>query len=211
MRTTSINVFNNQQIEVFIEKHEKWFEVWQVGELKQRVVLDHYLTHDVLEGRLEYAKTGDLIWRDAAREEIPKEKHQNAIEYEKTIKAGKFWDSQNLILHLRARIFLPIDRKAFNAAKKLILGQWTDGNITMSLEPDNKLQWSCLNPSAPSSIGTNISGHAPDCWKFALWQLHLWNVEHRCGTRASIFHVDEHELHCMSGGPCRIARIFRRI
>ena len=209
MRTTSINVFNNQQIEIFIEKHEHWFELWQVGKLKQRMVLNHYLTHDDLESYLGYAKFGDIIWRDASHEEIPTEKHQNAIEYEETIKAGRFIDSQ-LSPHLDTTGFLPIDRKALNTAKRLILGKWTDGNVTLSLEPNHKLQWSCLNKPNLHKLGENISGHAPDWWDFARWQLPLWNTEHRCGVRASILHVDDQELHFPTGGAGIIARIFRR-
>jgi hypothetical protein len=149
MRTVTIPVYNNQQIELFIEKVKDGFELWAVGVVKgQRVVIDHHLTHDDLPARLEYAQPEDLIWRDAERSEIPVEKHKNAIEMEETIEREVFWDYENrsksacpsVTGHLAALDFLTLDKKELAAAKKMMLGRWTDSVLTFSVEPNNKLQ-----------------------------------------------------------------------
>src|SRR2546423_213764 len=96
VRTTVVSVRNGQKLELFVKKQQKWFEFWAVGVAKgQRTVLDHHLTHDDLEAHLEYAKASDLVWRDSVQSELPLEKHRNALEMEKTIKQGKFWDYQS--------------------------------------------------------------------------------------------------------------------
>lgn len=93
MRTTTITVYNNQRVEVFVEKTEDGFEMWLVGLIKgRRIVISHYLTHDDLEAHLEYALPGDLVWREAMRSKLPEDKHQIAIEEEETIADGTFWD-----------------------------------------------------------------------------------------------------------------------
>ena len=87
MKTVTITVHNNKNLELFVEKHEDWFEVWIVGPIRKRRTLpDHHLTHDDLERHLEYAKPGDLVWCHAGKAAIPAEKHRNAIEAEETIK-----------------------------------------------------------------------------------------------------------------------------
>ncbi len=218
MRTTAITVHNNQTLEVFVEKRKDGFELWMVGPMKanDRAVLDHHLTHDDLEARLVYAKPGDLIWRDAAASEIPTEKHQNAIEGEKTIQQGTFWDFEKLHQsvggHFGAIALLPTDRKESNAAKKLLLGRWTDGVATLNIEPNNKLGWSCTDLNHPLNVGEKIDGHAPDWWNFAMWRVALMNDEHKCGTHVGVLRVDERELHIEGvGGLHRLATVFHRV
>jgi len=71
MRAVTITVHNNQKLEVFVRKLADGFEVFCAGLVRgRRVLIDHHLTRDDLEGHLKYAKPGDLIWRNAARSEI---------------------------------------------------------------------------------------------------------------------------------------------
>lgn len=220
MRTTAIVVQNNQTFEIFVEKHEDHFEIWTVGPVKgRRVLLDHHLTHDDVEAHLEYAKPGDLVWHDATSWQIPKEKIQNAIEYEETIKRGAFLDyedwpeevGRSVTRHLRSISHLTIDRRESMAAKKALIGRWTDGVVTMGLEPNNKLRWSCTDFNHPLNIGERYDGHAPDWWNFGMWELHLMNDEHKCGTHTGVLRVGKEELHISGKRPHRIAYIFRRV
>src|SRR5437867_7849604 len=120
MRTVAITIHNNHKFELFVEKRRQGFEFWVVGPAKgHRMLLDHHVTHDDLEARLEYAQAGDLIWRDAVRSEMPAEKHQNAIEMEETIRLDTFWDfeklHQSVTGHLGAISFLMMDKAEWNA------------------------------------------------------------------------------------------------
>ncbi len=239
MRTVAISVRNNKTLELFVEKRGNGFEVWVVGLVqKQRTLLDHRLTHDDLERRLEYAKVGDLIWRDAGEAEIPAEKHRNAIEAEATIKRGTFWDyddpqldemealarqasalpassvpsHRSVANHLNSIALLSENKAEWNAAKQAILGQWTDGVVTMKLEPDHRLLWSCADRQHPLNVGERVNAHAPNWWNFAMWRLHLMNNEYKCGTHVGVLNVGDNELHVFENGhPHRIAHVFERI
>jgi hypothetical protein len=139
MRTVSIPVYNNTKIELFTEKRNDHFEFWAVGVAKDsRVIIAHRLTHNDLEARLEYARPGDLAWREADPSEIPAEKHPRAVEMEAATARGVFSDSVDD--QLRPCSFLDRDRKTTAAAKKLILGRWTDGALTFGIEPKDKLE-----------------------------------------------------------------------
>jgi hypothetical protein len=220
MRTVSIPVYNEQKLELFIEKLKDGFEFWAVGIIKgERVVIDHHLTHDDLQARLEYAQPEDLIWRDATRSEIPVEKHNKAILQEETIERGVFWDYENahkgaqqsVASHLGAISFLTKDRKELIAAKKMILGRWTDGVLTFSTEPNNKLQWSCADRNHPLNVVERTSGHRMDWWNFASWKFAVMNEKHKAATYVSVLRVNEQELHLTGGGHLhRMAQIFRR-
>ena len=218
MRKVVIRVRNNQEIEIFVDRLREGFEFWAVGMVKgRRILIDHHLTHDDLEARLEYAQPGDLIWHDAARSEIPFEKHGNAIAQEETMSRRVFWDYdgraegqiQSVTCHLGAIGFLTPDRKESSVAKKMMLGAWTDGILSFRLEPQNKLVWSCAKTNYWLS---RRDGHKPDWWNFARWGIGLINQKHSCGTHVGVLHVGEHELHLKGGGHLhRMAHIFRRI
>ena len=219
MRTFSILVRSNQKFEIFVEKINRGFEIWQVGPIKgHRTVLDHYLTHDDLEAHLEYLHAGDLAWADAARSQIPNEKHLSAIQMEESIKRGTFIDQKTewnkpLAYHFASPVnLIPINRKEWNIAKKAMLGRWTDGVATVDFEPDAKLKWSCpTDKPHPFNSGTRGHGYIPDWWSFASWQLHLMNDEYKIGMRIGVLRVDDHELHVWSEShPHRLAHIFRR-
>jgi hypothetical protein len=216
MRKTSITVHNTQRLDVFIEKRRNGFQLWIVGVVNgHRVVFDHHLTHDDLEAHLAYAVPGDLVWRDAVGSDIPLEKHKNANQMEDTIKQGTFWDfeklGQSMAAHFGAVSVLPRDRKELNAAAKAVIGRWTDGIVTLSVEPGHKLGWSCVDRNHPLNLGERIHGHSPDWWNFAAWRLHLMNNKHKCGTHVGVMRVDERELHVDANAPHRLVTVFRRI
>ncbi len=218
MRTVSILVRNNQKLDLFVEKLKDGFELWAVGIVNgQRVVIDHHLTHDDLQARLEYAQAEDLVWRDADRSEIPAEKHKNALEKEETISRGVFWDYENraghsVASHLGAINFLTLDKKELAAAKKMLLGRWTDGVLTFSVEPNNRLQWSCADRNHPLNVVERTSGHLVDWWNFAKWQFAVVNEKHKAATYVAVLRVNEHELHVTGGGHLhRVAHVFRRV
>lgn len=218
MRTAEITVYNNQKLEVFVEKRKDYFEIWTVGPIKgHRMLLDHHLTHDDLEARLEYAKPGDVVWRDADCSELPVLKHPRAMGYEKTVKREFFLDFENMLQeinrsvtgHLAGIIFLITDRRELRAAKKILLGRWTDGVLTMGLEPNNKIEWSCTDQN--HRLNWEFREHVPDWWNFAMWRLGLMNMVYKCGTHVGVLRVDDQELHLHGGSPHRLARIFRRV
>jgi hypothetical protein len=218
MRTASIKIHNNQVLEVFVEKRKSGFEVWVIGPVKGcRVILSHHLTHDDLEAELEYARAGDLIWRNAVPSEIPGEIHPVANEAAANIKRGMFSDfgklNQSLTYHVMGIINVPsLDRKGWNVAKKAIWGRWTDGVANVGFEPDAKLKWSCpTGRPHPFNSGVRGNGHVPDWWSFASWQLHLMNDEHKTGMRVAVLRVDEQELHISNDDDSpRLAHIFHR-
>lgn len=218
MRAVTIPVKNNLSVEIFVEKLKDGFEVWGVGTAKEgRMILDHHLTHDNVEARLEYARPHDLVWRDAQLSEIPTAKHQNAIEREETITRGVFWDYENrgrgaydsVTGHLSSIDFLVRDRKDLVAAKKAMHGQWTDGVLTFTIMHGNRLEWFCEDKQ--HWLNKGASRPAPDWWNFAKWEFALLNDKHKIGTHITVLRVDEHELHVCGGGRAhRLAYIFRR-
>ena len=188
MRTVAITVHNNRKLELFVEGRKEGFEVWIVGPVRRRrTLLDHRLTHDDLETRLQYAEAGDLVWRDGAEAEIPVKKHRNAIETEGTIERGTFWDYDNPLLdeteamareaiglpkytgpsrrnvanHLGAIVLLSedTDEAERTTLEDAILGRWTDGVVTMCFERGHKLQWSCAERQHPLNVGERSNGH----------------------------------------------------
>jgi hypothetical protein len=217
MRTTQITVHNNQRFEIFTQRQGDGFEFWTVATIKaRRMILDHHLTHDDLEAHLTYAQPGDLIWKNATPSEVPTEKHSSAVEMEGSIKRGVFVDladqpNQLLAYHLTSMSLIPVDRKTWNFAKKVIHGQWADGFAKVVFDPDCKLKWSCpLDRPHPLNSGARTHGQKPDWWNFANWQLHLMNSEHKCGMRTGVLRVDEQEFHIFSDQPDRLAHILRR-
>jgi len=218
MRKTVVSFHNNQLLEVFVEKHHDFSEVWITGPVKEtRMVLEHHLTHDDLEQCLEYALPGDLVWRDTTPSEIPKEIHPVARHANENIKRGVFSDYGSvhrlLALHVLGIINVPsLDRKALSNAKKVMLGPWFDGIATLDFEPNAKLRWSCpLDQPHPLNLGFRKGGYLPDWWGFASWQLHLMNNEHKSGMRIAVLHVDDEKLHVVNQcHPRRLAYVFHR-
>jgi hypothetical protein len=212
MRTTSFSVRNTQKLEVFVEKLEDGFEIWIVGKInEQRIVLDHHLSHDDLERHLEYSKSGDLIWHDTLRSEIPAIKDQWAIEMEDTIKRGVFWDEAPSS-HFDSIKLLAREKKDWLPVKETMLGAWTDGILNFTFESKNKLQWSCNDPTHWLNVGAQ--GPAPDWWNFALWGLafmHGVGTVHATGmNNIGVLHVDDQELHIRNCRSARLAYIFHR-
>jgi len=210
MRTVAIPVYTSKKLELFVEKREEGFELWAVGISKgQRLVIDHSLTRDDLETHLEYAHREDLIWHEAILSEIPAEKHKNAIEREECF--GKF--QYGIARIISAIGFIDRDRKDTAAAKKAILGKWSDGILTLNLEPNDKLQWSCLD----LRYWLNVWGdkQLPNWWGLSgVWELHLManmNTPKACGTHVGVLHVDEKELHIRSGHLNRIVHVFQKV
>lgn len=213
MRAVTIPVYTSKKLELFVEKLKDGFELWAVGVVKgRRILIDHHLTHDDLETRLEYARPKDLIWRDAAPSEIPAEKHAKAIQMEETIYERRgFWDGVDS--NLASVYLLDRDRKEASAAKKMILGRWTDGVVTLSLEPNNKLQWTCVDPQHWLNVWGQNTSQPPDWWNMGSWELGLManrNTRQACGTHAGVLHVDEKELHIRGGHLNRIVHVFYR-
>jgi hypothetical protein len=189
-----------------------------------------------LEAHLEYANPGDLVWREASRLDIPIDKHPNAIEMEETIKQGAFWDyddqhideleslarlasglparsglsGRSVAGHLSSIAFLVTDKKEMSKAKRFILGQWTDGVVTLNIGPNHELGWLCTDQKHPLNVGEQVHNHSPDWWNFAMWQIYLMNDEHKCGTHTGVLNVDESELHLNGTYPHRIAHVFCR-
>lgn len=238
MRTVAITIYNTVKFEIFLKKRNRSVEIWLVGPHKgNRMILDHHLTHDDIEKHLEYAQPCDLFWRDAPPSEIPIKKHRNAIEMEETIKVRKFIDYddpqidvmeslarqamgqpvlpgqsfRSVASHLSSIVFITPDKKEIRKAKQLILGRWTDGVVTLDLQPNHKLQWACANKQHPLNVGEQVHGCIPNWWNFAAWRIALFNDEKNCGMYGGILRVDNNELHFTGGYPHRIALVFRRV
>jgi hypothetical protein len=220
MRTTAFIVYYNKKFEIFVEKRKDGFELWAVGPIKgRRTLLDHHLTHDDVEAHLEYAKPGDLVWRDAALSEIPTEKHRSAVEGEQTIQRGAFCDClshpekpfQNVVNHLSALVIIARDRKGAKDAKKALLGQWTDGVATLDIKPNNELELSCTDLGHPLNIGKGVQSEVSERWEFKEWQLSFLNKKKQWISSLRVLHADEQRLHFQSMHPNRLAHIFRKI
>lgn len=212
MRKVTIPVYNHYNIELFVEKLNIGFELWAVGIVGgKRILIDHRLTRDDLETQLEYVQPRDLTWHDATRLEIPNEKHRLAVSQEEPISRGVF--SQGVRSNLFAITFLDRDKKDTTAAKKLMLGSWSDGVVTFNLEPKNKLEWSCADLRHWLNVWGAVNKQAPNWWNFSsAWEFHLMadmNTPQVCGTHVGVIHVDEKELR-LRGGVNRIALVFRR-
>jgi len=215
MRTTSLSVHNDQILEIFTEpreEHPGQFFVWMVGDIKgQRTVLNHFATQDDYERRLCYIRPGDILWRDADNLDIPSTKNQNAIENEELIEQGVLWDDPRLWCYFGNQ-FPPVSRKALNAARKLIVGDWSDGTITLSFRPDSQLH---IDFPAPAShhrflfTSTNVN-HA-DWWGLGRWFLFLMNDKQKCGEKIGLWKCDEHELHIYSDQEDVLVHPFHRV
>lgn len=214
MRTTTISVHNNQAIEVFTQRKEEGFELWMVGTIKgNRMVLDHHLTHDDLENRLRYQQPNDLEWREAVQSEIPSLKHSNAEEMEETINRGKFIDNESVVAQFGfgSIDLLPNDRKTLNAAKKAILGQWTDGQVKIVFNSESKLTLHGLCRDHLLNRVRNPNDPVRDWWSFASWQLWFMNAEQKIGQRIGVLRLDQEELHVFNDKPDCLAHVFRRL
>jgi len=213
MRTVGIPVHNNQTLDVFTRRRGglyDGFEVWMVGIVKsERVILDHFITQEHMERRLAYARPGDLAWVDTELSALPSQKTRAAQEAEETIKRGKFLDLASLIYYFNAVYWLSPDRKMCNAAKRAILGRWTDGVATITFEPESRLQISC--PAAASHpLYSAAYDHQADWWSFAPWMLHMLNDKKKSGERTSVFRCDERELHILSRKRDTLVHVFHR-
>lgn len=218
MRAVAIPVKNNLTVELFVERLKDGFEIWGVGMSNEgRMVLDHHFTHDDLEARLEYSQPNDLVWREAKRSEIPSEKHQNAIEMEETMARRVFWDYENreqgaynsVTGHLSSISFLTKDKKELAAAKRAILGKWSDGVLTFAVLPNNKLEWFCGDKQHWLNVWAN--GPAPNWWNFAKWEFALLNDKRKVGTHITVLRLSADELHVVGGGHLhRLAHVFRK-
>ncbi len=240
MKSSTIIVHNSRKLEFFIEERNDGFEFWAGASIRgQRVLLGHHLTHDNVEAHLHYFQPGDLIWRDCEPSEIPTKKHGAALEDEETIKRGAYLDYDDPKLdeleavarkasglsvssalshrsvadHLGAIVFLAQDpdKEEGKAAKQAIIGEWTDGVVTMRFEPGNEMDWSCADLHHPFSIGIWVHRSPPDWWNFEMWGIALLNRKNRCGTRIGVLRVNEKELHLTSRLPHRIADVYRRV
>jgi hypothetical protein len=196
MRTTRLSVHNNQRVELFTRRRAgRAYELWVVISAgNSRLVHDHYFTHDDLEGSLAYARRGDLMWRDAAPAELPRRVGSTGVVVGKAIPKGKIIDFESPRYHLLSAIGgLPIDRRALAAARRTIVGTWSDGPAVACLEPHSALRLSCDATRHPFSITPPCP--APDRWRLQRWQLHMMNAAHGCGLRVAVIQVDDAELH----------------
>ena len=212
MRRACISVFNNQQIELYNQLRGSvydGFEVWMVGRIaKERTVLMHFTTQANLEGRLCYAKPGDLIWNDVEETEIPSRKSPSAIELEATIARGKHLDHDLASWCFNGILQLKLDRKACNAARRELTGEWSDGIASLIFHPDGHLDLSC--PKAPSHPLYAAVVQQADSWSFGSWRLFLMNGEAKRGERMTVLHCDEHELHLSGQRTDSLAHVFKR-
>ena len=117
---------------------------------------------------------------------------------------------RSVAAHLSSIAFLATTPTQTATARKELLGRWTDAAITLTLEPNNKLRWTCANQLDPLNIGKRVNGHAPDWWNFARWEIALMNSQHKCGTHVAVLQIDAQQLHLQSSHPHQIARVFVR-
>lgn len=215
MRTTSLSVHNDQILEIFIEpreEHPGQFLIWMVGDIKgQRTVLDHLATQDDLEQQLSYIRHGDMIWKSADKLDIPLAKNQSAIENEKTIEQGALWDHPCSLCWM-ATIWLPISRKTLNAAKKLIIGEWSDGVVNLSFKPNSQFHIDFPAPPLnhhPLLFASDYVG--ADRWNLSRWLLFLMNDKRNRGYKIGGWKCDEHELHIFGDQKDVLVHPLRRV
>jgi len=213
MRTVTFTVRQNQTLEVFSQRRGEiyaGFEVWMVGLIKgERMVLDHFITHECLERRLCYAKAGDLLWRDASESDIPKRKHKLAEQAEEIIARGSFLDLDRIGYYFNSINCLPLDRKIWNVAKKAILGTWADGIVTITIAPESRLTISCP-PAASHPLYTAAHDNHADKWGLGSWSFGMMNSATYHGEWVRVLRCDEQELHISSSQRDQLAYVFHK-
>jgi hypothetical protein len=179
--------------EIPLEKHANAMEMEKT--IKRRKFHDY-----------DSPELGDL--ERAVRRELKKSQAllYDEVGVERSIELGR-----SVVQHLGSTVFLATGRKELAMARRRLLGKWTDGVVTLDIEADHKLGWTCADKYHSLNVGERVHGHAPDWWNFATWQILLLNNEHSCGTRVGVFRVDEWELHLSGSHPHQIANVFKRI
>jgi hypothetical protein len=211
MRTTSFQTRNNQTAEVFVVSHGKHFELWVVGPKEnQRVILSHYLTHDDLERRLRYAKSVMLNWTLAKMSDLPEAKSPLALQDEKSIECGTFWDSDALSDHLAGVMNLDLDCETLAAARADMIGVWSDGISTLNLGKDGSLSAS-ISPNSAQPFLRAVARFQADGWRLSdSWQLRVMNCHSLKAERRLVHRVSATELHLGDEGNC-IAFVLKRV
>lgn len=210
MRQLTIPVHNNQQLECFIERHGTWFEFRLVGEVDgARQVLSHYLTHDDLEHKFAYAEDRPFSWVDASRRQLPAKKHKNSVQWEATIAQHKFVDLGRGSYHIVPPIgFLSLDRSAWNRARKLLVGHWSDGKIQITFERSFRVRLDKLPPRGHAL--RTASSVLQEHWSLKRWWLFTYSGDMKVGVGTPILCLNSDEMHLPSHDPRYMAQVFRR-
>jgi hypothetical protein len=105
---------------------------------------------------------------------------------------------------------LPCDRRALAAARRAIIGQWSDGTALLTFDPSFTFR---SRPACVGVLGFGAASPSPDSWTFGRWQLHLMNAKRQRGMRLVVLRLDQGALHVAvptARGNERLAHIFRR-
>ena len=215
IRAAAIPVHNDRTLELFTRRvRPRTYELWCVASVeRRRMVIHHYLTRDHLEARLTYARKNDIRWRDATMSEVPRRVSTLGLVMGTTLPPDSIVNHELLVLHLPVPC-LPANAAASAAARRSIVGVWSDGKVQATFGPQDRLRLSHRVPSGHPF--RNVAGcPVPDRWGFASWQLSLINAKQQCGLRRSVLRVDHTELHLAQAhnavDPNMVAHVFRRV
>lgn len=214
MRSATINIRNGEPLEVFVKPldacSDGW-EVWIVGTVGgKRFMFDHLLTHHHLESRLCYAIPGDILWRCVDSEMLPTDRMPTIKGAELALARGCFRDSRDLIDLFHTYLLLPLQRKVWSDAKKLIVGDWTDGVTQVSFRSGDRFQIETQNDCLHRMTANAIREKA-DKWSASKWMLWVMNSTTMRGERLAVWHVSQSELHLLSQRSDSIAHVYRRM
>jgi hypothetical protein len=210
MRTASFKTRNDLTVEIFLDRRADSLEFWLVGPHNgARTVLNHYLTHDELDAALRYSKATLLNWSAAKPADLPEAKSAAALDDEKTIAAGTFWDAADLSEHFAGLATLDPVPETWRTAFSCLPGTWSDGISTLDFGADASFS-SSVAPASASPFLRAVAKSQPDQWHFSgAWQLRLFNTRTRHAERILVHELSPTALHLAGAGNC-IAFILKR-
>ncbi len=210
LRKTFFKTRNQLIVEIFQARVRDGFELWVVGpQDRQRVILNHYLTHDDLETRLRYSKSILLTWTQAKESDLPAAKSLVALEEEKTIECGTVWDSTELFEHLVGVETLDCEPEDLETARHDLAGTWSDGASSLTFDADGTCHGS-ISTSSSHAFVRGLAALDPDAWQLSdHWQLRLKNRKSARAERRLVHSVSEGELHLAGEGNC-VALVLKR-
>ncbi|WP_449288382.1 hypothetical protein [Marinobacter salarius] len=190
-KNSKVYLFGEELNVSFAEKSGT-FHVWVYSEHR---LYNYYLTPNSLEETLVIADGIDLEW--FAVDSLPNV--ASSGESGRGIKSNK-------------KCFDPVfdfslNRRAWNQAKKHLIGEWGDGSVNFRIRKDGSLEWLSAIPERHSFDYPAVKN--ANWWDFSKWTLSIGSME-LGGIRFPVYGCDSELLLVKSNGTTAIAHRFDR-